>query len=107
VIEAVNAALATLDRTQMGMLQGRLDGYNNLGCPIDAHCNPQTYPVILGAFDEPEASQGIVGSFDEPEASQEIRTEQSLPREFAVTGVVPNPLSGSTAVSFACQVRAR
>ncbi|MHC4459092.1 MAG: hypothetical protein ACYS0I_18785, partial [Planctomycetota bacterium] len=39
VIETVNAALATGDRTQILDLADMLDEYNNKGCPIDAHCN--------------------------------------------------------------------
>jgi hypothetical protein len=40
VINAVNAALATLDRGTILTLHSELDGYNNLGCSIDNHCNP-------------------------------------------------------------------
>ncbi|WP_172623217.1 T9SS type A sorting domain-containing protein [Flavisolibacter ginsenosidimutans] len=38
----VNAALATCDRNQILALGTTIDGYNNLGCPIDAHGNPTT-----------------------------------------------------------------
>ena len=40
VIAAVNDALATLDRGEMLGLKDMFDMYNNLGCPIDAHCRP-------------------------------------------------------------------
>jgi hypothetical protein len=40
VILAVNEALATLDRDAILALHTTLDGYNNLGCSIDNHCNP-------------------------------------------------------------------
>ncbi|MCJ7556044.1 MAG: hypothetical protein MUP90_03900, partial [Gammaproteobacteria bacterium] len=40
VIDAVNAALATQDRGVILALHSELDGYNNLGCSIDNHCNP-------------------------------------------------------------------
>jgi hypothetical protein len=40
VINAVNAALATLDRGEIEILKNMLDEYNNYGCPQDAHCNP-------------------------------------------------------------------
>jgi hypothetical protein len=40
VIDAVNAALATLDRHEILAQHAELDELNNLGCSIDAHCNP-------------------------------------------------------------------
>jgi hypothetical protein len=40
VINQVNAALATDNRGATLALATTLDGYNNLGCPIDAHGNP-------------------------------------------------------------------
>jgi hypothetical protein len=45
VIDAVNAALATLDRDTILALHAELDGYNNLGCSIDNHCNPIPVPT--------------------------------------------------------------
>jgi hypothetical protein len=86
VINSVNAALATLDRTQMGTLQTLLDGYNNLGCPVNAHCDP-IVPTVGMAVQQPETSI--------------LSVEGALPTSFAVTGVVPNPLAGSTTISFA------
>ena len=40
VIDAVNAALASLDRDVILSLHTTLDGYNNLGCSIDNRGNP-------------------------------------------------------------------
>ena len=40
VISAVNAALASCNRTCILALATELDMYNNYGCPIDAHCVP-------------------------------------------------------------------
>ena len=40
VIDAVDDALATLDRGEILGLKDMFDMYNNLGCPIDAHCRP-------------------------------------------------------------------
>jgi hypothetical protein len=46
VILAVNDALATLDRDTILALHTTLDGYNNLGCSIDNHCNPIPVPTL-------------------------------------------------------------
>jgi hypothetical protein len=86
VIDAVNAALATLDRTQMGTLQTLLGGYNNLGCPINAQCIPALTGPTAMQQSEPAGPMPMAGA---------------LPTVFAVTGVVPNPLAGSTTISFA------
>jgi len=40
IIDAVNAALASLDRDTITELKDMLDMYNNAGCSIDAHGNP-------------------------------------------------------------------
>ncbi len=40
VIAQVNTALATLNRTQILALATTLDEFNNLGCGINAHCDP-------------------------------------------------------------------
>ncbi|MFH1219018.1 MAG: FlgD immunoglobulin-like domain containing protein [Candidatus Eisenbacteria bacterium] len=89
VILAVNAALATLDRTQMGSLQSMLDRYNNLGCFLDAHCRPILEPAVPIPVQQPLLENGPTPM------------ERALPTEFGVTGIVPNPLSGSTTISFA------
>jgi hypothetical protein len=39
IIDAVNAALASLNKSTMEMLKNQLDMYNNYGCSIDAHGN--------------------------------------------------------------------
>jgi hypothetical protein len=39
IIDAVNAALASMNRNTMEMLKNQLDMYNNAGCSIDAHGN--------------------------------------------------------------------
>jgi len=40
IINAVNLALASLDRDTIEELKNQLDTYNNAGCSIDAHGNP-------------------------------------------------------------------
>jgi hypothetical protein len=40
VIEGVNEALGSLDRGEILSLASALDFANNLGCPINAHCEP-------------------------------------------------------------------
>jgi hypothetical protein len=45
VIDAVDAALASLDRDTILALHTELDGYNNLGCSIDNHCLPIPTPT--------------------------------------------------------------
>lgn len=39
VIDFTNSALASGNRATMEQLKNLFDGYNNLGCPIDAHGN--------------------------------------------------------------------
>jgi len=43
IIDEVNEALDSIDLNQGAIvgLQGELKDYNELGCPIDAHCNPK------------------------------------------------------------------
>jgi uncharacterized repeat protein (TIGR01451 family) len=40
VIEAVNEAIASMDKGEIISLAGQLDEFNNLGCSINAHCEP-------------------------------------------------------------------
>jgi hypothetical protein len=40
IISAVYNALETFDRDTILNLKNQFDGYNNAGCPIDAHCEP-------------------------------------------------------------------
>lgn len=57
VVNQVNSALASCDRNVMTNLAGTLDGYNNLGCPIDAHGN-----VISGTQRDVVPSTGALGN---------------------------------------------
>ncbi|MFZ1947496.1 MAG: FlgD immunoglobulin-like domain containing protein, partial [bacterium] len=93
VILAVNAALATLNRDEITDVKNMLADYNELGCYINAHCEPSPDPWVerpLQIGEPVESSRGL-----------------ATPTEFAVTGIVPNPLSGSTAVSFALPTTGR
>jgi uncharacterized repeat protein (TIGR01451 family) len=97
VINAVNAALATLDRQEMVGLGGILDMYNNYGCSIDAHCDPITDgpeeawgPALRG--EEPEGLDGLI--------SGEKQDVDQLPTEVAVSQSSPNPFRDTARIQF-------
>jgi hypothetical protein len=91
VISRVNAALATMNRSDILALHAELDMYNNYGCTIDAHCRPHG--------DEDSS----------PDKLGEAHTGEILPPEEQRTGAipteawsrsVPNPFGETTTIQF-------
>jgi hypothetical protein len=89
VIDAVNNALATLDREEMLALYEMFDTYNNLGCSIDAHCLPIEWP--------PDRS------LDEDHITFELLKPEFEAKDGRTTAwsyCVPNPFGESTNIVF-------
>jgi hypothetical protein len=105
VIDAVNEALASLDRGEVGTLKDMLDMYNNYGCPQDAHCRPQD------PEDGPRGFNSQMGLDTGPGAPRtETNTVDILGSassvEFSVRGV-PNPAGTSAAIRYAIPMESR
>jgi hypothetical protein len=93
VIDHVNAALATLDAGEINAAKNVLAGYNELGCPIDAHCRPQGDDE--GEPDAKMIEENLGGSLD----SEIENREMAVPR-VAWSQPVPNPFNESTSIRF-------
>ncbi len=90
VIDAVNAALATEDPSEIQTLHGTFEMYNEYGCPQDAHCNP----IVDGLDDKTKNEERSPGEFLPTQGKDGI-----LPTE--VTSLSsPNPFSDSVRISF-------
>jgi hypothetical protein len=92
VINAVNAALATLDVGEIQALHLRLADLNERGCPIDAHCRVHS--------DEPDEVPVADKPTDNPFGIQFSGT----PKEFIVGPAVPNPFSHSVKIQYGIPV---
>jgi hypothetical protein len=95
VIDAVNTALATLDRDEITAAKNILAMYNELGCSIDAHCNPIEEPDFItparGGIDTAEDASGLMESKETPE---------QLPTKAAVSQSSPNPFRDTARIQF-------
>jgi hypothetical protein len=92
VIQHVNAALATLDKSMIEAAKGILAGYNESGCPQDAHCRPK-----------PEGAGSSLGSQElspAPAQDTEVQLGIALPERFSVEGY-PNPANPSVTIAYA------
>ena len=89
VITAVNTALATLDRVEILALHGTLDVYNNLGCSIDAHCDP------IGDEPDDKLNEDHTGEVTNPADHRDMLTPT-----VAWSRSVPNPFTETTSIRF-------
>jgi uncharacterized repeat protein (TIGR01451 family) len=92
VIDFVNEALATLDAGAINDAMSELAGYNELGCSIDAHCNP--------IEDEEDPQKGLNQENLGGSLESEIENrEMAIPR-VAWSQPVPNPFNETTNIRF-------
>jgi hypothetical protein len=89
VINAVNAALATLDRGEILALHTELDILNNLGCSIDAHCRP--------IEDDPD--KGLLEDHS-GEIMNPAESKSGFSSDEVWSQPVPNPFMGTTTINF-------
>jgi hypothetical protein len=97
VIDLVNDALATGDRGEIDAAKNILAGYNEAGCPQDAHCRP------IPDGEEPDMTPDQRSI--EPSVTPEERSEV-LPEKLSVSGF-PNPASAVATIRLAIPVESR
>lgn len=101
VIDTVNEALETLDEHEINMVKDMLNDYNELGCPINAKCEPE-HDEEMQRFRAP--TEGAKGELPEDEVEGEFDDSISIPPSFVVGQAVPNPFNHLVKIGYGLPV---
>jgi hypothetical protein len=95
VVDAVSAALGTLDRQELLELRTTLQMYNSYGCPLNGHCQPIGVPVGPRGPQLVSEDAADVGGLPQGKDVADLGSEGA-----AVLRSAPNPFHDAARIRF-------